>query len=64
MRKYKVVSKRDAPKLNEWWEHNTVIYDLTIREREEAPSDTGLIDVYGNSIFSFPAERRIGFIHY
>jgi len=48
----------------EWWEDNPVVYDLTIREQEEAPSDTGLIDINGNPFYSFPQERRIGFIHF
>lgn len=52
------------PKSAEYWEDIPVIYDLTVREQEEVPSDTGLIDHIGNSIFSFPAERRIGFIHF
>lgn len=52
-----------APKAD-WDDHNAVIYDVVIREQEEAPSDTGLIDIYGNSIYSFPESKPIGFIHF
>ncbi len=51
------------PQKAEYWEDVAVIYDLTVREQEQAPTDTGLIDHLGLSIFSFPEERRIGFIH-
>lgn len=64
MRQYKVISKANKPKSAEYWEEIPVVYDLTIREQENAPSDTGLVDVYGNSIYSFPEETRIGFIHF
>lgn len=64
MREYKVIAKGKAPKNYEYWEDAPVIYGLTIHEQEEAPSDTGLIDPHGNAIFSFPAETRIGFIHF
>lgn len=64
MREYKVIGRHNKPKNYEYWEDTPVIYDLTIREQEEAPSDTGLTDIYGNAIFSFPEKTRIGFVHY
>lgn len=63
MRQYKVVSKIIKPKAD--FDHcEAVVYDVTIREQEEAPSDTGLVDIHGLPFYSFPEERRIGFIHF
>lgn len=64
MRKYKVIPKGLAPKSDEYWEESPVIYDLTVMEQAESPSDTGLIDTFGNPYYSFPEKRCIGFIHF
>lgn len=55
--------KPSKPKAD-WDDDLPIVYDLTIREQEQAPTDTGLVDIHGNAFFSFPSETRIGFIHF